>query len=82
MWSKSSNGEAVAFPAFEESGNNVILRRNFKFIEEKDEFPAHYEWEEWQMTKEQYEVYQNFETLINEQSDALVELADMISEVL
>ena len=70
------------FPEFEESGNNVILRKNFKFIEEKDEFPAHYECEEWQMTKEQYEVYQNFETLINEQSDALVELADMISEVL
>lgn len=82
MWSKSSNGEPIIFPEFEESGNNVILRKNFKLIEADDEFPAHYEWEEWQMTKDQYEVYHNFETIINEQSDALVELADMISEVM
>lgn len=82
MWSKSSNGEKVIFPEFEESGNNIILRRNFKLIEASDDIPEHYEWEEWQMTKEQYEVYQNFENLISEQSDALVELADLISEVI
>lgn len=81
MWTKAGNGEPIRFPEYEESGNNVILRRGFKLIEAEGEFPAHYEWEEWQMTKEQYEVYQNFETLINEQADALVELADLISEV-
>lgn len=42
--------------------------------------PEHYEYEEWQMPKEQYEIYKEFETQMSEQSDALVELAELITE--
>ena len=78
MWTKTENGEAVIPAAVETSGNNVILRRRFQLVEAEDERPAHYEYEEWQMTREQYEVYQDFESQISEQADALIELAEMI----
>jgi len=81
MWAKAENSESTRPLEIEYSGSWVIIRRDFKLIEETEEFPEHYEWQEWQMTKDQYEVYKNFEDLINEQSDALVELADLISEV-
>ena len=60
----------------------MILRKNFRLIPATDEIPEHYEYEEWQMTNEQYEVYQYHEELLNEQADALVELAELISEVM
>ena len=34
------------------------------------------------MTADQFEVYHDFEQQINEQSDALIELAELISEVI
>lgn len=46
-----------------------------------EEMPEHWTYDEWQMTAEQYEIYQNFEQAINEQSDALIELADIIAEI-
>lgn len=60
----------------------MILRRDFRKIEASEDIPEHYTYEEWQMTADQYEVYQNFEQIIGEQSDALVELAGMLSEVI
>ena len=36
----------------------MIVRRNFQEIPAAEDMPAHYEWEEWQMTAEQFEVYQ------------------------
>lgn len=78
MWTRSSNGEAVKPEAVERSGNNVIVRKHFNFIADTTDFPAHWEYDEWQMTAEQYEVYQDFESQIREQSDALVELAELI----
>ena len=80
MWQKSRNSEFIAPPEKEVTGEHVILRRNITPVEATEEFPAHYEYEEWQMTASQYEVYQNFETLINEQSDALIELAELAAE--
>lgn len=41
------------------------------------EIPEHYEYDEWQMTKEQYEVYADMERSMLDQSDALVELAEL-----
>ena len=79
MWAKTENGEAVIPAAVEKSGNNVIVRKNFQLIEASEEKPEHYEYDEWQMTAEQYEVYRNLETMLTEQSDALVELAELIS---
>lgn len=81
MWAKTENDTAVQPNALESVGNHVIIRKDFRLVEASDDKPAHYEYEEWQMTKEQYDVYKNFETLINEQSDALIELAEIISEV-
>lgn len=60
----------------------MILRRDFRKVEASENTPEHYTYEEWQMTADQYEVYQNFEQIIGEQSDALVELAGMLSEVI
>jgi len=82
MWKKTENGEAVKPEALEISGSNVILRRDFRKVEASEDIPEHYTYEEWQMTADQYEVYQNFEQIIGEQSDALVELAGMLSEVI
>ncbi len=82
MWTKSENGEPTKPLPFEVSGNNVILRKGFTKIEESEEMPEHWTYDEWQMTAEQYEVYKDCETRISEQSDALVELAELISEVL
>lgn len=60
----------------------MILRKNFRLIAETEEKPEHYKYEEWQMSAEQYEVYQYHEQMISEQSDALMELAELISEVM
>lgn len=81
MWTKSQNGESSKPESVERAGNNVILRRNFKRIRATEEIPEHWEYEEWQMTAEQYEVHQYHEQIESEQADALVELAELIAEV-
>lgn len=60
----------------------MILRKNYHHVAADGEMPAHYEYDEWQMTKEQYDVYLDLETRMHEQDDALVELAGLISEVI
>lgn len=82
MWTLTSNGEPIQPPKKEVSGNYVIIRKDFKLIPVTEEFPEHYEYLEWQMTKEQYDVYKDFEEKLNEQDDALIELASLISEVI
>ena len=49
-------------------------------MEETEEKPAHYEYEECQMPKEQYDIFAEMEERLAEQSDALVELAELIIE--
>ena len=78
MWIKSENGESQKPSAIEYCGDCVIVRRRFSFIGETDEFPAHWEYEEWQMTRDQYEVYAIMQAQLIEQEDAILELADMI----
>lgn len=82
MWVKSENSEPVAPPEVERSGRTVIVRRRFKAVAATADRSAHYEYDEWQMSAEQYEVYQDSETQIRELSDALVELAEIVTEVL
>lgn len=82
MWVRTENGESIQPLAFEQSGDNIILRRNFRLVEATEDKPTHYEYDEWQMTNEQHEVYQAFDAQVSEQSDALVELAELISEVI
>lgn len=81
MWVKSENSEPVKPAALDTTGKRVIVRRGFRLVPATDEKPEHYEYEEWQMTEDAYEVYKSLITLINEQSDALVELAELIAEV-
>ena len=81
MWTKSENSEAIKPDAIERHNNGVIVRRNFNLVEATEEIPAHYEYEEWQMTNEEYGMYEMFAEQVAEQSDALIELAEMISEV-
>ena len=80
MWTRSENGENVRPSAIELSGDIVIVRRNFRLVEETEEKPAHYEYEECQMPKEQYDIFAEMEERLAEQSDALVELAELIIE--
>ena len=80
MWTKSENGEVTKPAPLEVSGDIIIVRRSFRQVDATEEFPAHWEWEEWQMTKEQYEVYQYHEVAIKEQEDALIELAELYAE--
>lgn len=82
MWGRSENNEAVMPAAIEHSGDQVIIRRNYRLVDATDDRPQHYTYDEWQISREQYEVYQAFEAQVSEQSDALVELAELISEVM
>ena len=82
MWIRVENGEDVKPQGMEKTGNGIILRRRFQRVEAAEEKPTHWEYDEWQMTADQYEVYQDFESQIAEQSDALVELAELLGEVM
>lgn len=81
MWIKSENSDAEKPKAIIFSPNRVILNRNFHHVNATDETPEHWEYETWDMSAEQYEVYRYMETQAREQSDALVELAEIISEI-
>ncbi len=78
MWIRSENGENVKPSAVERCQDLVIVRRNFRHIEENEDYPAHWEWEEWQMSAEQYEVYQAMKQESDDLSDALIELAEIV----
>ena len=78
MWTKSENSEPIKPPEVSADGNGVIVRRKFKFIEATAEIPAHWEWEEWQMTRDQYDFYVAMSAANADLEDALIELADMI----
>ena len=79
MWMKSSNGESTKPAEAEFSQAGVIVRRNFHKIEATEEMPEHWEYEEWQMTKDQYDVYQVMLTETGDIEDALIELAEIIA---
>lgn len=78
MWTKSENSETIKPPEVSTDGNGVIVRRKFKSITATEDFPAHWEWEEWQMTREQYDFYVAMSAANADLEDALIELADMI----
>ena len=56
MWQKASNAEALEPKYVSEDASGVIVTKNHIFIPAMDDVPAHWEYEEWQMTHEQYEV--------------------------
>lgn len=81
MWTKSEN-DSINKPVKEEkAGEFTIIRKNYHLIEADADRPAHWEYDEWQMTAEQYEVYQDVTEKLAEQDDALIELAELLTEV-
>lgn len=89
VWKKVENDCNVRPQEVEISGGMVIVRRQFHLIPAETETieeevvvvrPEHYEYEEWQMTKEAYEVYKYYDKITSEQEDALIELASLIDE--
>lgn len=82
MWNRSENSEDIRPLEIEAAGEYVIVRKNFVFVGATEEKPAHYEYDEWQMSREQYEVYSSMSQEMADQSDALVELAELIAEVI
>lgn len=78
MWIKSQNSESKKPAEAEISQGGVIVRRNYHLIQAADEMPEHWEYEEWQMSAEQYEVYAAMMTETSDIEDALIELAEMI----
>lgn len=81
MWIKSENGEPKKPASVERTGNTVILRKDFRLVPGNEEKPGHYEYMEWHMSESEYAIYKEFETKIQEQDDALIELAGIIAEV-
>ena len=81
MWIKTENSEPTKPKTIEVFKNRVILNRNFHLIEASEEKPEHWEYETWEMSMDQYEVYQYMKNQMQDQSDALIELAEMIVEI-
>ena len=61
MFQKSENSDALRPPELEPMLNGMIVRRNYTFVEamedEENPVPAHWIYEEWQMSKDQYETW-------------------------
>lgn len=58
MWTKASSGESVRPPEVSIDASGVVVTRNAHLVEATDDIPEHYEYEEWQMSHEQYEVFE------------------------
>lgn len=78
MWTRASNGESQKPPEVSIDTSGVIVTRNYKHIEATEEMPEHWEYDEWQMTHEQYEVYQQMKAENDDLTDALIELAELV----
>ena len=81
MWKRSENSDPLKPLAYEESGNNIIIRRNYTAVPATEEMAAHWTYDEWQMTREQYAIFAPLNAVVEEQADALIELAEIITEV-
>ena len=86
MWKRVSNSSSMKPAEIDttSSAKNVYVRKGFVLIPASNtgdtDTPEHWEYDEWKMTKSQYEVYQTFKAQMDEQADALIELAEMITE--
>lgn len=83
MFIHSENSDSIKPLEIDTNSSKSVtyVRKNFKLIPSSEDRPEHWEYDEWAMSKEQYEVYKIFKTQIDEQADALIELAGIISEV-
>ena len=87
-WYKSGNGENVKPPAIEEGKTYMYVRKDFELIPAKGEdehfiIPEHWEWMEQKIRKEDWEFYQTLTdhtATLSDVEDALIELAEIITE--
>ena len=82
MWIRSANADKNKPLDVEFSGDWVIVRRNYKLVAETEDIPEHWEYDEWQMTSDQYDVYKVMMNEFTLQENAILELADLIGGVL
>ena len=82
MWIRSGNADRNKPLDVEFSGDWVIVRRNYKLVAETEDIPEHWEYVEWQMTSDQYDVYKVMMNEFTLQENAILELADLIGGVL
>lgn len=87
-WKRVSNSNDIKPLEVDDTSSqtSVYIRRNFTFVEksgEEDiEIPAHWEWDECILSKEQYAVYKDMKEKLDEQEDAILELADIVGGML
>ena len=86
MWVKVSNGEDIRPADIDSTSSHrwVRLRRNIKRVEAQgDDKPAHYEWEEAKVRKEDWDFFAKIlshDEAFDDVYGALTELAEMIVE--
>lgn len=86
MWKRSENGttEKPAALEIDTSKRWNYVRRNFVLVEAAEDRPAHWEWEEKKVLKEDWETYMQVADHSDALEDvyaALTELAEIITEV-
>ena len=87
MWTKQSSINDVKPPEIEDGKTFICVRKDFVLIPEKGEdehkIPAHWEWMEQKIRKEDWEFYQTLTdhtATLSDVEDALIELAEIITE--
>ena len=87
MWTKQSSINDVKPPEIDEGKTFIRVRKDFVLIPEKGEdehkIPAHWEWMEQKIRKEDWEFYQTLTdhtATLSDVEDALIELAEIITE--
>ena len=87
MWTKQSSVNDVKPPEIQEGKTFIRVRKDFVLIPEKGEdehkIPAHWEWMEQKIRKEDWEFYQTLTdhtATLSDVEDALIELAEIITE--
>ena len=87
MWTKQSSINDEKPPEIEEGKTFIRVRKDFVLIPEKGEdehkIPAHWEWMEQKIRKEDWEFYQTLTdhtATLSDVEDALIELAEIITE--
>ena len=86
MWYSVENGDKIRPYDVDTNSSNkyVYIRRNFELVEESEDNPAHYRWEELKIPREMWEVCAKVlghDTALDDVYAALTELAEMIVEV-
>ena len=91
MWYKSENGNLNRPSAIDmESSRTVVyIRKDFRIVQERQDpdtgetIPAHYEWMECKIPKEDWEIYEKalgHDSALDDVYAALTELAELIIE--